>query len=80
MLPTGGDYHWRRDGERISSTPETITYLQQAVRTVGAFKRYSGLINDQSREMNTLRGLLELYLDEPIPMDEWSQSSPSVGA
>ncbi|MCB0043748.1 MAG: glutamate synthase subunit alpha, partial [Caldilinea sp.] len=53
VLPTGGDYHWRRDGERHLFNPETITHLQQAVRTQNytAFKRYSGLINDQSREM-----------------------------
>lgn len=73
VLPTGGDYHWRSGGERHLFNPETITYLQQAVRTqnYNAFKRYSSLINDQTAEMNTLRGLLELkYLDEPIPLDE----------
>ncbi len=44
VLPSGGDYHWRRDGEYHLFNPETITYLQQAVRTQNydAFKVYTG--------------------------------------
>ena len=73
VLPTGGDYHWRHDGEHHLFNPETITHLQQAVRTqdYDAFRRYTSLVNDQSRRMATLRGMLEFkYLDEPIPIDE----------
>jgi len=73
VLPDGGEYHWRHDGEYHLFNPETITYLQQAVRNQNydAFKVYTGLVNDQSKAMATLRGLLEFkYLDEPIPIDE----------
>ncbi len=73
VLPAGGEYQWRNDGERHLFNPQTIHYLQQAVRTgnYATFKRYSALVDDQTREATTLRGLLEFRLaDEPIPLDE----------
>ncbi len=73
VLPSGGEYSWRHDGEYHLFNPETITYLQQAVRTQNydTFKRYTALVNDQSKDLATLRGLLQFkYLDEPIPIDE----------
>ncbi len=72
-LPAGGEYQWRHDGERHLFNPQTIHYLQQAVRTNNyeMFKRYSGLVDDQTREINTLRGLLDFKLQaEPISIDE----------
>ena len=72
-LPTGGEYQWRDSGERHLFNPQTIHFLQNAVRNnkYDVFKRYSALVDDQSRETSTLRGLLELkLLDEPIPLDE----------
>lgn len=73
VLPAGGEYQWRNDGERHLFNPQTIHYLQHATRTnkYDIFKRYSSLVDDQSRETNTLRGLLDFKLaDEPIPLDE----------
>ena len=35
LLPVGGVYQWRRDGERRMWDPETIALLQHAVRTNG---------------------------------------------
>jgi glutamate synthase (ferredoxin) len=72
-LPAGGEYQWRSDGERHLFSPQTIHYLQHAVRTgnYATFKKYSGLVDDQLREAMTLRGLLDLRLaQEPIPLDE----------
>ncbi len=73
VLPTGGEYQWRSDGERHLFNPQTIHFLQQAVRNndYAMFKRYSALVNDQTREASTLRGLLEFKTgNEPIPLDE----------
>ncbi len=73
VLPAGGEYQWRHDGERHLFNPQTIHYLQHSVRTnkYDIFKRYSALVDDQSRETSTLRGLLDFKLaDEPIPLDE----------
>jgi glutamate synthase (ferredoxin) len=72
-LPAGGEYQWRHDGERHLFNPQTIHYLQQAVRNndYALFKRYSALVDDQTQAALTLRGLLELRTsEEPIPLDE----------
>src|SRR5271157_992202 len=72
VLPSGGQYQWRKDGERHLFTPESIHRLQKAVRT-GSFKvfqEYAGLINDQSVNLCTLRGLLEFKPSTPVPIEE----------
>ncbi|HQK93589.1 MAG TPA: glutamate synthase large subunit [Armatimonadota bacterium] len=72
-LDSGGHYQWRRDGEHHLFNPESIHALQYATRTGSyeAFGRYSRLINEQSRRLATLRGLLEFrYAERPIPIDE----------
>jgi len=73
VLPAGGDYQWRSDGEEHLFNPQTIHYLQKACRTnsYDTFKQYSNQVDDQSKKICTLRGLLEFNLDnEPIPLDE----------
>ena len=73
VLPAGGEYQWRHDGERHLFNPETIHFLQHATRNndFSVFKKYSALVNDQSRKTSTLRGLLDFkFLEEPIPLDE----------
>ncbi len=72
-LEPGGQYQWREDGERHLFNPESIYYLQQACRNndYTLFKKYSTLIDDQSKLMTTLRGLLNFKFSEsPIPIDE----------
>ncbi|MSS71162.1 MAG: glutamate synthase large subunit [Candidatus Latescibacteria bacterium] len=72
-LDTGGQYQWRQDGEYHLFNPQTVHKLQLACRTDSykVFKEYAELIDDQSRRLATLRGLLELkYASEPIPVEE----------
>ncbi len=71
-LDTGGQYQWRQDGEFHLFNPQTIHTLQQAVRSgdYATFKRYSALVDGQSRERCTLRSLLEFKPGEPVPIDE----------
>jgi glutamate synthase domain-containing protein 2/glutamate synthase domain-containing protein 1/glutamate synthase domain-containing protein 3 len=72
-LDAGGFYQWRREGEPHLFNPETVHKLQYACRT-GSYKRfkeYSTLVDDQSRELYTLRGLMEFKSKrKPIPIDE----------
>ncbi|MDR1422745.1 MAG: glutamate synthase large subunit [Coriobacteriales bacterium] len=71
-LNPGGEYKWRAEGEYHLFNPESIYYLQQAVRTndYALFKRFSSNINDRSRELKNLRALLDIVtLDEPIPLE-----------
>jgi len=71
-LPAGGQYQWRADGEAHLFTPESIHRLQKAVRTGSfeTFKSYTELIDDQSKALCTLRGLLDFKAGEPIPLEE----------
>jgi len=72
-LDTGGQYQWRADGEYHLFNPETIHLLQLATRTgdYETFKKYSALVNDQSRHHCTLRSLLDFkWAENPIPLNE----------
>ena len=73
-LDTGGIYQWRANGERHLFNPVTIHKLQMATRfgDFAVFKEYSDAINDQSKEMFTLRGLMDFKFDEAksIPLEE----------
>ena len=72
VLPVGGQYQWRADGEFHLFNPESIHRLQKAVRlgSFAAFKEYSKIINDNSTNLCTLRGLLEFKGGEPVPLEE----------
>jgi glutamate synthase (NADPH/NADH) large chain len=72
VLPSGGQYKFRRDGERHLWTPDSISLLQQATRTGdrALYRRYAELINDQSRQQSTLRGLFRFKPATPVPLEE----------
>ena len=78
-LDPGGVYQWRADGERHLFNPESIHLLQKSTREgdFGLFRQYSQLIDDQSREFYTLRGLMEFKFDpkKEIPLDEVEPAS-----
>ena len=71
-LDFGGEYHYRLDGENHLWNPETIAKLQHAViqNDWKLYDEYAAAINDQSRELMTLRGLFEFVPGEPVPLDE----------
>ncbi|HEV2441863.1 MAG TPA: glutamate synthase large subunit, partial [Steroidobacteraceae bacterium] len=71
-LATGGIYQWRADGEHHLFNPESIHRLQKAVRSgsYATYKSYATLIDDQSKTLATLRGLLEFAPSEPVPLEE----------
>ncbi|MGH3586856.1 MAG: glutamate synthase central domain-containing protein, partial [Pseudonocardia sp.] len=72
-LTSGGEYQWRRDGEEHLFDPETVFRLQHATRTgrMDIFRQYTRRVDEQSRRLMTLRGLLRFDPDrEPVPIDE----------
>ncbi len=72
-LDVGGIYQWRPDGEHHAFNPRTVHLLQNACRTGSYenFKKFSGLVNDQSKQLHTLRGLLDIKFEsDPIDIDE----------
>ena len=78
LLPQGGVYAWRLDGERHAWDPPTIAALQLAVRAngdgTGAHERYDEFrerVDVENGALAVLRGMLELRpAGEPLPIDE----------
>jgi glutamate synthase (NADPH) large chain len=66
-LEGGGEYQWRRDGEPHLFSPEAVFKLQHATRSrrYEIFKEYTTLVDDQSRRLMTLRGLLRIRGVDP---------------
>jgi glutamate synthase (NADPH) large chain len=80
-LATGGEYQWRRDGEPHLFSPETVFKLQHATRSrkYEIFKEYTALVDDQSRRLMTLRGLLRIRgVDEGTPLGDRADGPPPV--
>ena len=73
-LWAGGEYQWRREGEFHLFNPETVYRLQHSTRTgqYELFKEYTELVDTQSEELATLRGLFTLTPNNegPISIDE----------
>jgi glutamate synthase (ferredoxin) len=72
-LESGGEYQWRRDGELHLFNPETVQKLQHATRSgqYMIYREFTKIVNDQSRTLGTLRGLLEFRSGaQPVPLDE----------
>ncbi|MNM01090.1 Ferredoxin-dependent glutamate synthase 1 [compost metagenome] len=78
VLDSGGEYQWRSDGEDHLFNPQTIHLLQHSVRSgdYEMYKKYSALVQGESKKHQTLRSLLELKpVGEPIPLDEVEPAS-----
>ncbi len=72
-LDAGGDYAFRLRGESHIWTPDTIAKLQHATRAndASSFSEFSRLIDEQSEDLKTLRGLFEIDASgQSIPLDE----------
>jgi len=72
-LRLGGNYHFRANGEYHLYNPQTISKLQHSVQqnNFQTFQEYTDLIDKQSRQLCTLRGLLEIKSSpNPIPLEE----------
>ena len=71
-LADGGHYRYRKDEERHLWTPEAISSLQYATRADDekSYRKYAGLINDQSKKQSTLRGLFQFKKTDSVPIDE----------
>ncbi|MCI0749161.1 MAG: glutamate synthase-related protein, partial [Nevskiales bacterium] len=72
VLPAGGLYQWRPDGEYHLFNPESIHRLQKAVRvgSYALYKEYAQGINHQATNLCTLRGLLDFKPGDAIPLDQ----------
>jgi glutamate synthase (NADPH/NADH) large chain len=75
LLPTGGLYAFRKDGETHRWSPEVVHALQKAARAGhddALWERYRGLADADDATPTVLRGLLRLRSEDctPVPLDE----------
>src|SRR5580658_6851795 len=80
-LEVGGSYQYRVRGEHHLVNPLTVSKLQHAVQqeSFATFQEYSALVNNQSKALFTLRGLMEFKLAaKPVPMEEVEPASEIV--
>ena len=72
LLEMGGEYRWRRDGAAHLFNPITVAKLQEAVRSNKPviYKEYADKVNDQAKQLMTIRGLFEFTNFDPIDLDE----------
>ena len=73
-LDVGGMYQWRRRGERHLISPMLVATLQKSTKVSDkkGYDEYAKMVNEQSKRLCTLRGLMEFDTEgrEPIPLDE----------
>lgn len=71
-LVIGGELHYRKNEENHLFNPDSISKLQHSCRTddYHLFKEYSRLINDQSKNLMTIRGLLKFKEGPCLSIDE----------
>src|SRR6185503_404358 len=79
-LEAGGHYQWRRRGEHHMYNPNTVAKLQHAVRagSYKMFRDYSAVVNDESRRLCTIRGLLKFKPGVSVPIEEVEPASEIV--
>ena len=75
LLPQGGIYAWRRDGERHMWDPDTIAGLQRAATGNGDsavhYETFSRYVNDENTQAGLVRGLLRARKQAaPVPIEE----------
>jgi glutamate synthase (NADPH/NADH) large chain len=81
VLPSGGHYTWRADGERHLWSPDAIFFLQQATRKndYELYRKFAALVNEQSERQFTLRGLFRFRKPlPPVPLGEVEPESELV--
>ncbi len=80
-LDVGGNYAYRAKGEYHLLNPFTISKLQHAIRndSYSTYQEYAQHINDQSRHLSTLRGLMGFkWAAKPLPIEQVEPASEIV--
>ena len=72
ILPSGGDYYWRRRGEFHQINPIMTNTLQKAVRKNSKedYEEFKNLVNRDSKNLSTPRSLFEFVQETPILINE----------
>jgi glutamate synthase (NADPH/NADH) large chain len=84
-LAVGGNYHFRIGGEYHLLNPLTVSKMQHAVRSTDrdqgfkTFQEYAALIDQQNKDLCTLRGLMRFReAAQPLKLEEVEPASEIV--
>ncbi len=71
-LPAGGNYAYRLRGEFHLLNPHTIAKMQHAIKTnnFATFQEYTDMVDEQNRQLCTLRGLFKFKKSKPVPIED----------
>jgi glutamate synthase domain-containing protein 2/glutamate synthase domain-containing protein 1/glutamate synthase domain-containing protein 3 len=71
-LDVGGAYRWRRRGEFHQWNPETVAKLQHSTsqNNQKTYDEFAEEVNNHSRTLAALRGLLEFRESDSIPLEQ----------
>jgi glutamate synthase domain-containing protein 2/glutamate synthase domain-containing protein 1/glutamate synthase domain-containing protein 3 len=72
LLPSGGRYKWRRDGEAHQYNPIMLGRFRQAIFNDDwqSWQAFSAGVDDQNRSEGLLRGLIDFKAwDQPVPLE-----------
>lgn len=80
LLENDGSYQWRQTGAFHLFNPDTIAKLQHATKLndYSIYKEYASLVNDQSKNLCTLRGLMKFKKGNPVPLFEVESAAEIV--
>jgi glutamate synthase domain-containing protein 2/glutamate synthase domain-containing protein 1/glutamate synthase domain-containing protein 3 len=74
ILPVGGNFQWRKDGERRQWDPHAIATMQRAVRENSweTYQQFAAHMNEEAAARSSLRGMLDFVFpsDGGIPIEE----------
>ena len=72
LLEAGGNYHYRKNGEKHLWTPQTLSDFQRAVRSNDRkyYKKFASYINNQEKHLCTLRGLFKFKPTTAISIEK----------
>ncbi|OHD07467.1 MAG: glutamate synthase subunit alpha [Spirochaetes bacterium GWB1_27_13] len=71
-LDFGGIFHYRKNGEVHLWNPQTIAKIQDAVKknSYNTYKEFSKLVNEQQKNLYTIRGMFKFKNTNSIPLDQ----------
>lgn len=79
-LDCGGDYLYRLYGERHLWNPTTISRMQHAAyyNDQQAYDEFAQVVNEQTKQLCTLRGLFKFKKSSPVPLEDVEPASEIV--
>ena len=72
-----GEYSWKKEGVNRLLTPEAVGKVQDAANRndYGTYKEFAEIVNNQSKGILTIRGMMRIKKGNPVPLEEVEPAS-----